>query len=182
MISQIQLGLDPSKRNCQKTEELVVPQLLEWSSHSLAYEITELGKTNHTTFNGPHSWSVSLSKSEQIHLLPITVSLTEFFCNETSRARAFIRPKTRHHRFCPASCPSGIQRSDKPQHRVPAMWVWVPILGKRFQAQLLEMERSWPAQYFVSSGIDGEKSWRTGANTVGKTYWGIPFITCQKIC
>ena len=35
-------------RHCQKTEEWVVPQLLEWSSHSLAYEITQLTKTNHT--------------------------------------------------------------------------------------------------------------------------------------
>ena len=29
--------------------------------------------------DGPHSWSVLLSESEQIHLLPIAVSLTEFF-------------------------------------------------------------------------------------------------------
>ena len=156
--------------------EWVVPQWLGWFSHSLAYDFTKLEKTSHTTFHG-HStcllwWltpcEVCFSESKQIHLLPITVSLTEFFCNETSRARAFIRPKTRHHRFCPASCPSGIQRSDKPQHRVPAMWVWVPILGKRFQAQLLEMERSWPAQYFVSSGIDGERSWRMGGKSSGK--------------
>jgi len=39
-------------RHCQKTEEWVVPQLLEWSSHSLAYEITQLTKTKHTTFHG----------------------------------------------------------------------------------------------------------------------------------
>ena len=40
-------------RHCQKTEEeWVVPQLLEWSFHSLAYEITQLEKTNHTTFRG----------------------------------------------------------------------------------------------------------------------------------
>ena len=29
--------------------------------------------------DGPHSWSVLLSESKQIHLLPIAVSLTEFF-------------------------------------------------------------------------------------------------------
>ena len=63
MTSQIQLNLDPhlqakcqrcqdSSRHCQKTKEWVVPQLLEWSSHSLTYEITQLGKTNHTTFHG----------------------------------------------------------------------------------------------------------------------------------
>ena len=30
-------------------------------------------------------WTVLLSESEQLYLLPIAVSLTEFFCNETSR-------------------------------------------------------------------------------------------------
>ena len=29
--------------------------------------------------DGPHSWSVLLPELEQSHLLPITVSLTEFF-------------------------------------------------------------------------------------------------------
>ena len=37
-----------------------------------------------TLCNDPHPWSVLLSESEQIYLLPITVSLTELFCNETS--------------------------------------------------------------------------------------------------
>ena len=48
------------------------------------------------------------------------------------------------------------------------MWVWVPILGKWFQAQLSWMERRWPAQYLVSSGIDGERSWRMGGKRSGK--------------
>ena len=30
------------------------------------------------------------------------------------------------------------------------------------------MERWWPAQYFVNSGIDGERSWRTGGKSNGK--------------
>ena len=63
----------------------VFPQMLEWSSHLSAYEITQPIKTNHT-FHGhctcpllwPTLWSVLLSESEQIYLLPITVSLTEF--------------------------------------------------------------------------------------------------------
>ena len=42
-------------RNYQKTEESVVPQLLIWSSHSLAYEITQLAKTNI-----PHSMGCTL--------------------------------------------------------------------------------------------------------------------------
>ena len=54
---------------------------------SLAYEISQLRKTNHTTFHGhclpsamAHTlWSMLLSESDQIHLLSIAVSLTEFF-------------------------------------------------------------------------------------------------------
>ena len=60
----------------------------ELNSHSLAYEITQLIKTNRTTFCGlsrPLRWpatclgSVRLAESEQIYFLPITVSLTELF-------------------------------------------------------------------------------------------------------
>jgi len=40
--------------------------------------------------DGPHSWNVLLSESEQIHLLPITVSLTEFF------AMRYQKPKIYH--------------------------------------------------------------------------------------
>ena len=38
--------------HCQKTEEWVVPQLLGWSFHLLAYEFTQLTKPNHTKFHG----------------------------------------------------------------------------------------------------------------------------------
>ena len=89
MISQIQLGLDPSKRNCQKTEELVVPQLLEWSSHSLAYEVTQLAKTSHTTFPGHHThplpWPTyfgvcfSLNLNKSTFHLSLCLSLNFFF-------------------------------------------------------------------------------------------------------
>ena len=41
-------------RHYQKMKELVVPQLLGCSSHSLAYEATQLIKTNHITFYGHH--------------------------------------------------------------------------------------------------------------------------------
>ena len=73
-------------------------------------------KTNHTTFRDhctrplqwPTPYGVLLSKSEQIHLLPIAVSLSELFRNETSRARASLVPKTRHHAFWPGSSPNQI--------------------------------------------------------------------------
>ena len=39
---------------------------------------------------------------------------------------------------------------------------------KWFQAQLSEMERWWPAQYFISSGIDEERSWRMGRESSWK--------------
>ena len=35
--------------------------------------------TTLTLCDGPHSWNVLLFESEQIYLLPIIVSLTEFF-------------------------------------------------------------------------------------------------------
>ena len=38
--------------------------------------------------DGPYSWNGLLPESKQIYLLPITVSLTEFSCNETSRTWA----------------------------------------------------------------------------------------------
>ena len=53
MTRQFQLSIDPqsasyTQRWQDSSKEWVVPLLLEWSSHSLAYEITQLG--NHTTF------------------------------------------------------------------------------------------------------------------------------------
>ena len=90
-------------RHCQKTEEWVVPQFLEWSSYLLACEITQLAK-----INPPYSmatplpsvmahilWSVLLSESAQIHLLPM-VCLSLNFCNEPSRAWASLGPEARH--------------------------------------------------------------------------------------
>ena len=58
------------QRHYQKTKEWVVFQLLEWSSHSLAYETPSSWKltTPHSmanTLDGPLSWSVLLSKSKQ---------------------------------------------------------------------------------------------------------------------
>ena len=60
----------------------MVPQLLEWSSHSLAYEITQPDTSMATALSSvmAHTlWNVLLSESEQIHLLPIAVSLSECF-------------------------------------------------------------------------------------------------------
>ena len=103
-------------RHYQKTKESVVPQLLEWSSHSLAYEITQLIKkpttphsmaTTLTLCDGPYSWSVLLSESKQIYLLPIAVSLTEFFCNETSRTWASLVLKPGNMDFDQAQVPFG---------------------------------------------------------------------------
>ena len=81
-LNDIPRGPRTVPRHYPKAKEWVVPQLLEWSSHSLAYEITEPLKlttphsmaTTLTLFDGPHSCSVFLSESEQIYFLPITVS------------------------------------------------------------------------------------------------------------
>ena len=106
-------------RNYQKTEESVIPQLLIWSSHSLAYEITQLAKlTFHIPWDALSSvmahtlWSVLLSESEQIYLLPIAVSLTEFLQSDI-RAWASLGPEARHHGFWPGSSPESEELKDR---------------------------------------------------------------------
>ena len=59
-------------RHYQKTKEWMVPQLLEKSFHSLAYEITQPVKTNHNSFHGTCPmivytlWSVLLSAAAAV--------------------------------------------------------------------------------------------------------------------
>ena len=93
-------NLISGSRHYQKTKEWVVPQLLEWSSHSLAYETTQHTKTKRT-FHGCrikalwwHSlWTVLLSESKQICLLPLSVSFPEFFLQWNIKILSFIRLK-----------------------------------------------------------------------------------------
>ena len=102
-------------RYYQKTKEL------EWSSHSLAYEITQLTKTNQTTFHGhrtrPLQWPTrcgvcfSLNLNKSTSYLQLCVSLNSF-CNETSRTWASLGPKTRHCGFWLGSSRSQIWLSD----------------------------------------------------------------------
>ena len=89
--------------HCQKTKEQVVPQLLEWSSHSLAYEITQLTKTNHTTFHGlcthPLWWPKLLKCASfftQTNLNPLNYCCVShwIFCKKTSRTQASLGPET----------------------------------------------------------------------------------------
>ena len=85
-------------RHYQKTKKWVVPQLLEWSSHSLTYEFTQLAKTNHA-FHGHHIhplwWhtlcGLCFSESEQIYLLPTAVSLTDLFLQRDIKNLSFFR-------------------------------------------------------------------------------------------
>ena len=78
--------------NYQKTKEWVAPQLLEWSAHWLAYEITQLTKTNHTTFMATalHSPPLKLKKSTSYLLLCLSLN----FCNKTSKAWASLGLKS----------------------------------------------------------------------------------------
>ena len=99
-------------RHYQKTKEWVVPQLLEWSSHSLANEITQFTKTNHT-IHGRHihplRWHTvcglcfSLNLNKSTSYLSLCLSLN--FCNETSRTWASLGPKARCHGFGRAQIP-----------------------------------------------------------------------------
>ena len=125
-----QLNLDPQSasltysggrtgpRTCQKTEVWVVPQWLGWSSQLISIWIHLSGekkkkkKTSHITFYGPGTcplqWPtpcrVCFSISEQIHLFPIAVSLTEFLQWDMT-AWASLGPEARHHGFWLGSSP-----------------------------------------------------------------------------
>ena len=113
-------------------------------------------------------WGVLLSESEQIHLLPIALSLTEFFLQWDIKNLNFIR-SWNEAPWVLARLKSQLDTTEWLNiARVSAMWVWVPISGKWFQEQLLEMERWWTAQCFVNSVRDGERSWRTGRKSSGK--------------
>ena len=61
--------------------------------------------------------SVLLSESEQSHLLPIAVSLTESLQRDI-RAWASLGPKARHHGFWPGSSPG----SEEPKDRRQKQW------------------------------------------------------------
>ena len=106
-LNDIPRGSMTVPRLYQKTKKWLVPQLLEWSSNSLSYEMTQPIKTNCTTFHGHHShllwwptlWSAFLPESEQIHFLPMAVSLLNSFNNEKTRNWDSLGPETRHHGF-----------------------------------------------------------------------------------
>ena len=76
-------------RHYLKTKEGVAPQLLEWTSHSLAHEITQLGKTNCTTVHGHHNsplpWPIPcgvcffLNPNKFTSYLSLCLSLNFFF-------------------------------------------------------------------------------------------------------
>ena len=116
----------------------------------------------------------SLNPNKSTSYLLLCLSLRFFFCNETSRTWASLGPEARQHGLCPAWIPARHDWVTK--HSIESQ------LGKQFQTKLSEIERWWPAQYFVNSGIDGERNWRTGGKSSGKLCWGTPFITCWKNC
>ena len=85
-------------RHCQKTKEWVVPQLLEWPSHSLTYEITQLTNTNHTIhgrYIHPLRWHTLcglcffLNPNKSTSYLPLC--LTEFFLQWYIKNLSFTR-------------------------------------------------------------------------------------------
>ena len=111
MTNQIQLNLDP-----QSSSSMIHPETpwqfqgtikrprSEWSPVGMILVPIIIGNhPAHKKLTEPHSmahtlWSVCLSESEQIYLLPITVSLRYlfiFFCNETSRTWGSLGPEIR---------------------------------------------------------------------------------------
>ena len=106
-------------RHYQKTKEWVVPQLLEWSSHSLEYEIIQLTKTNHT-FHGcrihPLWWhmlyGLCLSLNPNKSTSYLSLCLSEFFYNEISRTWVSLGPETTRCGFWLSLSPSQTRLTD----------------------------------------------------------------------
>ena len=123
MTSPIQLNLGPQSASYmthpevsgqfQNTKEWVVPQLLGWSSHSVAYEVTQLTKTNHITFHGhwthPLQWPTPCGMCFSLNLNKSTSYLCYvshwIFFNETSRIWASLGPEASHQGFWPGPSP-----------------------------------------------------------------------------
>ena len=126
--------------HCQKTEEWMVPWLLEWSSHSLANEITQLAKTNHTTSYGCCTpfcrvcLSLTLNKSTSYLSLCLSVK----FCNEASRAWASLVPEARQHGFWPGS---SLRRED---WRLGGKSSWKNMLRNPLNNLLENLLNTWP--------------------------------------
>ena len=114
-----QKGARTVPRHCQKTEWVVL-QLLEWSSHSLAYDITQAAKTNHTTSRGHHThslWWPTLLECAPLwiwtHLPPTYCWVSHWiFYNVKSRSWASLGPKTRQPVFCLDSSPGREELKD----------------------------------------------------------------------
>ena len=100
-LNNIPRGTRTVPRHYEKTKEWVVPQLLEWSSHSLAYEITQLRKTNHTTLHGcstcPLPWpttcgvcfSLNLNKSTSYLFLCLSLNFLQWDIKNLSFIRSW---------------------------------------------------------------------------------------------
>ena len=109
MTNQIQLNLDPQSASWVTYPEdsskvlskdqgvsdspivgMILVPIIIWN-HPARKKLTTPHFMAHTL------WSVCLSESEQIYLLPVTGSLSDFFffCNETSRTWASLGPETR---------------------------------------------------------------------------------------
>ena len=126
MTNQIQLNLDPQSVSYMTHPELagqfqglskdrgvggspmvgmILPLISMWIHPASQTQPHHIPWQKHLPSVMAHNlWSVLLSESKQIHLLPITVSLTEFLQWDIG-AWASLGPEARHHVFWPGSSP-----------------------------------------------------------------------------
>ena len=112
-------------------------------------------------------WSVLLSESEQIHLWPITVSLTEFLQWDI-RAWASLGPEASHHGFLPGSSlrkrswSTGGKSNGKNVPRNPLHNLWENLLN------------TWHVLTFFIDLILGTKKIKDRWTSTGlcNSYWG----------
>ena len=137
-------------------------------------------------------WSVLLCGSEQIHLLPITVSLTEFL-QWNLRAWASLGPEARHHGFWPDSSPGREELKDRRKEQ----WKNVPMNPLHNLPE--NLLNSWPVlTVFISltHGTKKIKDRRTPTNLGNsykstqdsgafRTHWGVASpesLNCTHYC
>ena len=113
-------------------------------------------------------WSMLLSESKQIHLLPISVSLTEILQWDI-KSLSSLCPKTRHHGFWPGSSPRKEELKDRRKKQQGKIMPRNPL--HNLPGNLLN---TWPAlTFFIGLIIDTKKiKARKNPTSLGNNYYG----------
>ena len=125
-------------------------------------------------------WSLLFSKSKQIHLLPIAVSLTEFFQWDMKNL-SFITSWYQALWVLAGLKSQSVTTDSLSTAQSPCYVGLSPSLKSIVSNTTFPIqERWWPAQYLVNSGIGGEKNWKTGGKSSGKNVLRNPLYNLPE--